>query len=656
MSQNYEMTLNLNILNHLGINLYSNVPAVLSEVIANAWDADADNVYIEIKEHNEEIVITDDGNGMTVKDANEKFLMVGYARREHFNGLSEKHKRPVMGRKGIGKLSLFSIAEIIQVFSIRSGEKHGFEMNLCNVKKCIENKESTYNPAKLDHFPQDLTCGTRIIISSLRKSFKQTAKHLKRRLARRFSFTGSGHEFNIYINNELVQATDRDYFHKVEFLWTYDDQNNYYRQQCKNCKHSEPRDFHTYQNQFPVRGWIATCEKSGTLNDSETGDNLNRIVILVRNKVAQEDILIQFNESGVYSSFLFGEIHADFLDEDGKEDIATSSRQQIREDDERYMELKDFIKRELKSIQGKWTQLRNDSGTEKAIEIPAVKDWYNNLGSDSKKKAKSLFGKINRLTIDSPKDRKSLLKHAILAFENLSIKENLDTLDSLEGSSFQEFIEIFKNIDDIEATWYRQIVMSRIEVIESLQKKVNDNEKEKILQTHLYTHLWLLDPSWERADSNAFMEKRVTDEFEMINANLSEEEKKGRVDIKYKTYAGKHVIIELKRAGRAISSYDMERQVDKYKKALRKILDNSGKTQEPIEIVCIIGKQLTNWQSAEERDEGERSLAVKNIRVVFYNELIDQASKGYNAFLEKNKEGNRIFKLIQEIDDSDNSS
>ena len=43
-SSKYQMTINLNVLNHLGINLYSNVPAVLSEVVANAWDADATNV------------------------------------------------------------------------------------------------------------------------------------------------------------------------------------------------------------------------------------------------------------------------------------------------------------------------------------------------------------------------------------------------------------------------------------------------------------------------------------------------------------------------------------------------------------------------------------------------------------------------------------
>lgn len=36
-----KMTVDLNVLEHLGINLHSNIAAVLTEVAANAWDANA---------------------------------------------------------------------------------------------------------------------------------------------------------------------------------------------------------------------------------------------------------------------------------------------------------------------------------------------------------------------------------------------------------------------------------------------------------------------------------------------------------------------------------------------------------------------------------------------------------------------------------------
>ena len=58
----YKMSINLQVLNHLGLNLYSNTSAVLSEVVANAWDADATQVDIKIS--GDTITITDNGNGM----------------------------------------------------------------------------------------------------------------------------------------------------------------------------------------------------------------------------------------------------------------------------------------------------------------------------------------------------------------------------------------------------------------------------------------------------------------------------------------------------------------------------------------------------------------------------------------------------------------
>ena len=70
----FRMTISLNVLEHLGINLYSNVPSVLSEIVANAWDADASMVRITWDRSADLIVIQDDGTGMTPEDINERFL------------------------------------------------------------------------------------------------------------------------------------------------------------------------------------------------------------------------------------------------------------------------------------------------------------------------------------------------------------------------------------------------------------------------------------------------------------------------------------------------------------------------------------------------------------------------------------------------------
>lgn len=108
----FEMTVDLNVLNHLGIRLYSSIPAVVSEAVANSWDADAENVSITISENS--ISVEDDGHGMSVDDLNKKFLTVGYQRRKSGHDRTPSG-RLVFGRKGIGKLSLFSIADTIEV-------------------------------------------------------------------------------------------------------------------------------------------------------------------------------------------------------------------------------------------------------------------------------------------------------------------------------------------------------------------------------------------------------------------------------------------------------------------------------------------------------------------------------------------------------------
>jgi len=45
-----------------------------------------------------------------------------------------------MGRKGIGKLSLFSIANTVEVFTVKDNMKSAFRMQADDIKKRIEGK------------------------------------------------------------------------------------------------------------------------------------------------------------------------------------------------------------------------------------------------------------------------------------------------------------------------------------------------------------------------------------------------------------------------------------------------------------------------------------------------------------------------------------
>jgi hypothetical protein len=645
----YRMTLSLNVLNHLGINLYSNVPAVLSEVVANSWDADAESVDVDVDSSAENVTITDDGQGMTLDEINAKYLNVGYRRREKpEEAVTPKFRREVMGRKGIGKLSLFSIAKKIEVHTVRNGVKNGFRMAIEDIEALIaQGSEAVYNPTPVDSKLIHLTKGTRIILTDLKKSLQKTEGSLRKRLARRFSIIGEEHHFSVRVSGQAVTIDDRDYFHKLQYIWYFDEASKKYVDQCKKLQQSEKRSGDVGGGDL-VTGWIGTVRQSGELKDGP--DNLNKIVVMVRGKVAQEDILEDFNEGGIYTKYLIGEIHADFLDSDAKPDIATTSRQRIVEDDPRYAKLRAFVFKELKNIENSWTSLRNKAGVRTALQSPTIRKWFEGLRPDLRARAESLFGKINQLTIESEDDRRQLFKHAIIAFESLRYKENLDALETVSADNLEAVTKIVAELDDIEGTLYHQIVSERIKVIEAFQEKVEGKALEKIIQQHVFDHLWLLDPSWERATDTPYMEQSVSKEFGKIDAKLTTEERAARLDIKYKTVAGKHVIIELKRADRVVGTADLLAQATKYINALRKVLKEVGRDNEPVEVVCIVGEPLSDWVDERARAISVDTLRPSNIRVVMYQELIQNAYKAYQAFLDKHGEAGRIYALIRSIE------
>ena len=400
---------------------------------------------------------------------------------------------------------------------------------------------------------------------------------------------------------------------------------------------------------------MATVGEVRYLKDEE-GDNLNRIAIFVRGKLAQEDILTDFSERGVYASYLIGELRVDGLDEyngpgtktNKDDDAATSSRQKIVEDDERYQKLRKIIGRELKHIQNHWADLRSEKGSEKALEIPEIKRWIKQLEPDIRKKAKKWLGKLNRIRIDNVDEQKQLMKHAVLAFEFYRVNENLKKLENIDDDNLQATLDIFKELDVIESNLYGQIVQQRIRTIRNLQEKVDKNALERVIQEYLFDHPWLLDPSWERTEgTEIFMETRVGTLFKDVDANLTYKEKTGRLDIAYRKIAGQHVIIELKRPERIVTIPEIHEQIRKYWSGMKKILKVRGTPNEPFEFVLLLGKEPRDWTSPEDDD----SLKSYGARIVFYDRLLNDAHRAYAEYFEKRQIVDQLGEVMRAIDD-----
>ena len=653
----FRLSISLNVLEHLGINLYSNVPAVLSEIVANAWDADASEVQVIWDRVAGRIVIQDDGVGMTPSDINERFLSVGYRRRDGQPGITPKGRHP-MGRKGIGKLSLFSIANTVRIETIKEGLKSAFQMRLSDIREQIREAGGSgiYKPTILPVDGIDFSNGTKITLDELRRRQTiGTTRALKKRIARRFSIIGEKHGFRVYVDGDEVSPSDRDYYDKIRYIWIYGDQRDVIAL-CSKVEKQEDRTACVENEGITITGWLATVGEVRYLKDEE-GDNLNRIAIFVRGKLAQEDILTDFSERGVYANYLIGELRVDGLDEyDGPgtnedDDAATSSRQKIVEDDDRYQKLGKMIDGELKHIQNRWAVHRSEAGSKKALEIPEVKNWVEELKPSTQKKAKKWLGKLNRIRIDEVDEQKQLMKHAVLAFEFYRINENLEKLENIADDNLKATLDIFEELDGIELNLYGQIVQQRIHVIRTLQEKVDENALERVIQEYLFDHLWLLDPSWERTEGTELMERRVHKLFEDVDANLTDEEKKGRLDIAYRKTAGQHVIIELKRPERVVTISEIHRQIEKYTSGMLRLLEAQGTPNEPVEIVLLLGKEPAEWANLGGRERAEQVLRTYRARIVFYDRLLRDAYSAYDDYMKGRQVVDRLAEVMKAIDD-----
>ena len=654
----YKMSISLNVLNHLGIGLYSSIPAVLSEIVANAWDADATIVQVCFRKDEDKIIVSDNGHGMDLNDINAKYLNVGYDKRRSEPPVTKTHLRKPMGRKGIGKLSVFAIADVIEVFTARNGEKHALKMDARTIAQLTEDPavNNDYSPEVLETESIDFEAGTRIELSALKTNVtKATSKYLRQRVSRRFSIIGTENDFEVYVDDVAITPGDRGYYSFIQFLWQFGEESKRYADLVANAVEYEllentlnVDDIHGTVDDFKIKGWLGTVKNPSQLKDSSKG-----IVIYAKGKLIHENFLPELDDARLFTEYLVGEIDADFMDLDELDDIITSNRQSVKDDDPRYEALRTLIKTSLNRIGNRWTKLRNQISLDLATENMYVKEWYESLRPGQQKYARRMFGNIETLGLPNDESLRQVYKMNILAFTRLSLKHELDILNDIKtAQDMNTLMRLFGSVDELEAHYYYEIVKGRLDVIEKFQYTVDENAVERILQQYLFNHLWLLEPSWERATFNTRMEQSVTKEFMKIEDALTEDERAGRIDIRYQTLGGKHVIIELKKSDRRVDLFELAKQVNKYYTALQKCLTDKFPGYYPqylIEVVCILGKPPIGGRDPKHIADVLNTSC--NARHMTYDELILQAQNSYGEYLQAQSRIGRLSQLVERIID-----
>ena len=129
MNKEYKLNIDPRILELLGPSLYTNIYYVLAELIANAYDAMAHNVYIIANK--DDITVEDDGTGMSYErgDINHYLNVAKESRVTEDEAWTTDRTRKKMGRKGVGKLAALSVSENVLVKTRVGDEVSGFVLS-----------------------------------------------------------------------------------------------------------------------------------------------------------------------------------------------------------------------------------------------------------------------------------------------------------------------------------------------------------------------------------------------------------------------------------------------------------------------------------------------------------------------------------------------
>lgn len=293
---------------HLGFKMYSHLPNALAELVANAYDADATETRIHLRQKPEPTVtVTDDGHGMTEQDLQEKYLRIGRNRVKEGEKQSESGKRRVAGKKGLGKLALFGIGTKVTIRTKRTGADH-FQVVELDWNEMLD-ASGDYEPKSWEEPADRAVHGTTVIISSLKRKTPVDAAALARSLSRLFNYVDE--EFKLYVTPDKghpIEATrELRYSHiQVETEWRI------------------PADiFESTADPLieRLKGRIIASVKP-------LGQELRGITIYVNGRLANDPEFFGVSESSYAFSYLTGYIDADYLD-DLPEDVISTDRRSV---------------------------------------------------------------------------------------------------------------------------------------------------------------------------------------------------------------------------------------------------------------------------------------------------------------------------------------
>jgi uncharacterized protein (TIGR02391 family) len=364
----FEMRFDPRTIKHLGVRMYSTLPTAIAEIIANAYDADASQVTVTLREDNgkpAEITVTDDGDGLTRVEINEKFLVIGRNRRDdEGDEPSPKYGRKRIGKKGLGKLALFGLAKRITITTRRGGTRNEFVLDWDDLNEA----HGVYKPTATEvDQPTEKPNGTTVSLTGLKRKSPFDAEGLADSLSRLFIVDDT---FALMIEasngDRMVIDNNRRYRTlNIEFEWDCSD------------------------TQFVPQESAYFGKLTGTLMTAETpiapASGLRGVTLFSRHKLVNAPEFFSSSTSSHFYQYLTGWISVDFID-DLDDDVISTNRQSLDWEHPEMAGLRSFLAGIVSQVNINWRKKRKDKKEEELRETTGIDTgaWMNTMPADVK--------------------------------------------------------------------------------------------------------------------------------------------------------------------------------------------------------------------------------------------------------------------------------
>lgn len=641
----------------LGVKLYDKASAVVAELIANSYDADAETVTVRIplnvqlatkaggdlRDLSYVIEVQDDGHGMTPEEAINFYLWVGADRRtrkDQDGSRSRYKKRPVMGRKGIGKLAPFGICRRIEVWSA-GGDKtdKGYAIThfFMDFGKIVR-EDDVAVPLEVGEEDRKWSneSGTRIRLTSFLAKRVPDMETFLRQLAVRFTFAKPDFKIHVIDTTDIKGTPVSVNRLDIPLL------------PGSKIDLSNRPVIADDGTTLAVSGWL------GMAKEAYKNEEMMGVRIYAREKIV--GVTRDFNQPAGFTgefamrSYLVGEVEAEWLDLDDGEDLVRTDRQDILWDSDYGQLLRKWGAELIKEIarvsrEPRRVRVRDEFLRRSNIEAKAKNRFGDKQVAKVAIELAKKFGGFaaeDELNDDEYVEDLSQIILSVAPHQALMEAFHEFTNQVLNGeASLDQMLDIFDKAQIAELASYAQIAAQRVRVITELEQIIDESSDENQFQTLLARAPWLIEPSWTVISKNQSLKnfKHAFEQFwkkehgQAITLAIDHENK--RPDFTLISVDGLLHIVEIKKANHKFDDTDFLRLLN-YVDAFENFFENNkivvGDFRRGWRIGLVADGEDIKQSSNKRAFEGLKDK--KQVERVTWRDFLMRAKKAHEQFLD----------------------